>query len=171
MKSIDGRAKLGWELLDGARYTIDLYQREDAWGDRQARELVDDLTGKFLDFCEEDDDRSKVETYGHYFLDSVVISSGNQQRFIVDGQQHFTPLTLVMIYLLHIQLGWPDAEPIAPLVFIKRICTKKFNLDVKDRATCVETVGIVREDALALVEVEKGQAMSARQESTPVIDA
>ncbi len=138
MKRIDGKAKTVRELLDGARYTIDFYQREYAWGDRQARELIDDLTGKFLDFYEEGDDRSKVETYGHYFLGSVVISNKNQQRFIVDGQQRLTTLTLLMIRLHHLQQGRPDAEPIDTLIFSKRFGTKRFNLDVEDRAACME---------------------------------
>ena len=38
------------ELLDKAKYAIDFYQREYAWQERQVRELIDDLTGKFLDF-------------------------------------------------------------------------------------------------------------------------
>ena len=50
MKQIEGRAKTIRELLEGAKYTIDFYQREYAWGERQVRELIDDLTGKFLDF-------------------------------------------------------------------------------------------------------------------------
>ena len=47
-KTIDGRARTVRELLDKAKYAIDLYQREYAWQERQVRELIDDLTGKFL---------------------------------------------------------------------------------------------------------------------------
>ena len=57
MKSIDGRAKSIRELLDGAKFTIDFYQREYAWQERQVRELIDDLTGKFLDFYKEEHSR------------------------------------------------------------------------------------------------------------------
>lgn len=48
MKSIDGRAKTVRELMDGAKYTIDFYQREYAWQERQVRELLDDLSGKLI---------------------------------------------------------------------------------------------------------------------------
>ena len=74
MKRIEGRARTVRELLDAAKYTIDFYQREYAWQERQVRELVDDLTGKFLDFYEYDHARHEVESYGHYFLGSIVIS-------------------------------------------------------------------------------------------------
>ena len=49
MKSIDGRARTIRELMDGTKYAIDFYQREYAWKERQVRELIDDLTNKFLD--------------------------------------------------------------------------------------------------------------------------
>ena len=51
-KTIDGRARTVRELLDKAKYAIDFYQREYAWQERQVRELIDDLTGKFLDSYE-----------------------------------------------------------------------------------------------------------------------
>ena len=51
-KTIDGRARTVRELLDKAKYAIDFYQREYAWQERQVRELIDDLKGKFLDSYE-----------------------------------------------------------------------------------------------------------------------
>jgi len=137
---IDGRARTVRELLDGARYTIDFYQREYAWEERQVAELVDDLTGKFLDFYEESHERHQVERYGHYFLGSVVISNKNQQRFIVDGQQRLTTLTLLLIHLHHLSLDKPelDVDPIETLIYSKKFGKRSFNLDVEDRAACME---------------------------------
>ena len=94
LKAIDGRARTVRELLDKAKYAIDFYQREYAWQERQVRELIDDLTGKFLDHYEEGHARYEVERYGHYFLGSVVLSHKRGQRFVVDGQQRLTTLTL-----------------------------------------------------------------------------
>ena len=108
MKRIEGRARTVRELLDAAKYTIDFYQREYAWQERQVRELVDDLTGKFLDFYEYDHARHEVESYGHYFLGSIVISHKRGKRFIVDGQQRLTTLTLLLIYLDHFQADRED---------------------------------------------------------------
>lgn len=50
MKRIEGRARTVRELLDAGKYTIDFYQREYAWHERQVRELIDDLSGKLLAF-------------------------------------------------------------------------------------------------------------------------
>ena len=108
MKRIDGRARTVRELLDGARYTIDFYQREYAWQERQVQELIDDLSGKFLDFYEPEHERGAVEEYGHYFLGSIVISHKRSQKFIVDGQQRLTTLTLLLIYLHHLQYKASD---------------------------------------------------------------
>ena len=79
------------------KYAIDFYQREYAWQERQVRELIDDLTGKFLDSYESGHSRHEVGGYGHYFLGSIVISHKRGQRFVVDGQQRLTTLTLLLI--------------------------------------------------------------------------
>ena len=39
--------------------------------------------------------------YGHYFLGSIIISDKDGQKFIIDGQQRLTTLTLLLIYLHH----------------------------------------------------------------------
>ena len=133
MKRIEGRARTIRELLDAAKYTIDFYQREYAWKERQVRELVDDLTGKFLDFFETDHSRFEVERYGHYFLGSIVISHKRGQRFIVDGQQRLTTLTLLLIYLHHLQEEREDRVDVANLIYSEKYGRKSFNLDVADR--------------------------------------
>ncbi len=133
MQRIEGRARSVRELLDSARYTLDFYQREYAWQERQVRELVDDLTGRFGDFHEEDHERAEVERYGHYFLGSIVISHKRGQRFIVDGQQRLTTLTLLLIHLLHLQDGREDAVDVRKLIYSEKYGRKSFNLDVSDR--------------------------------------
>ena len=133
MKRIEGRARTVRELLDAAKYTIDFYQREYAWQERQVRELVDDLTGKFLDFYEYDHARHEVESYGHYFLGSIVISHKRGKRFIVDGQQRLTTLTLLLIYLDHFQADREDQVDVSNLIYSEKYGRKSFNLDVADR--------------------------------------
>ncbi len=141
-RRIDGRARTVRELLDGARYTIDFYQREYAWERRQVTELIDDLTGKFLDDYRDDHERHKVESYGHYFLGSIVISNKNQQRFIVDGQQRLTSLTLLLIHLHHLAQDKPelDVDSVETLVFSKKFGQRNFNLAVEDRAACMDKI-------------------------------
>jgi uncharacterized protein with ParB-like and HNH nuclease domain len=137
-KTIDGRAKTVRELLSGARYTIDFYQREYAWQQRQVHELIDDLTAKFGDSHQDGDERHEVAKYGHYFLGSVVICHKRDQKFIVDGQQRLTTLTLLLIHLSHLQQGRADGVPIDTLIFSTKFGERKFNLDVDQRAACME---------------------------------
>src|SRR3990172_8121445 len=99
MKEIRGEAKTIRQLLSGQRYTIDYYQREYRWEAKQLQELVDDLTGKFLDDQQPTDERSAVQGYGHYFLGSIILSRKNNESFIIDGQQRLTTLTLLLVYL------------------------------------------------------------------------
>ncbi|MDB4453917.1 DUF4268 domain-containing protein [bacterium] len=137
-KSIDGRARTVRELLDKAKYAIDFYQREYAWRERQVRELIDDLTGKFLDSYEPDHSRHEVEGYGHYFLGSVVISHKRGQRFVVDGQQRLTTLTLVLIHLHHLQAGRDERVEVQDLVYSEKYGRRSFNIDVPERAEVMQ---------------------------------
>ena len=73
-KTIDGHARTVRELLDKAKYAIDFYQREYAWQERQVRELIDDLTGKFLDSYESGHSRHEVGGYTAT-ISSVPLSS------------------------------------------------------------------------------------------------
>ena len=68
MKKIDGKGQSIRELLSGAKYSIDYYQREYRWQTKQISELLDDLTEKFLESYESSHERGEVEQYGHYFL-------------------------------------------------------------------------------------------------------
>jgi hypothetical protein len=137
-KTIDGRARTVRELLDKAKYTIDFYQREYAWQERQVRELIDDLTGKFLDSYESGHSRHEVEGYGHYFLGSIVISHKRGERFVVDGQQRLTTLTLLLIHLHHFQDDREERVEVQTLVYSEKYGRKSFNLDVPDRVEVMQ---------------------------------
>ena len=137
-KTIDGRARTVRELLDKAKYAIDFYQREYAWQERQVRELIDDLTGKFLDSYESGHSRHEVEGYGHYFLGSIVISHKRGQRFVVDGQQRLTTLTLLLIHLHHLQDDRDERVEVQTLVYSEKFGRKSFNLDVPDRVEVMQ---------------------------------
>lgn len=71
MQAIEGSAKTIKQLLQGSRYSVDSYQREYAWQTRQITDLIDDLSAKFLDSCDEGHDWQDVEHYGHYFLGAI----------------------------------------------------------------------------------------------------
>ena len=140
MKKIDGKGRSVRELLGGAKYSIDYYQREYRWQPKQMIELVEDLTAKFLESYETGDERGSVETYGHYFLGSIIISDRDGQKFIIDGQQRLTSLTLLLIYL-HQQLeDDEEKKQLADLIFSQKFGKRSFNLDVPDRTPCMEAL-------------------------------
>lgn len=63
MRKIDGEARTIRELLSGARYSIDYYQREYRWQTKQVTELMDDLMSRFQKEYERTDPREVVEAY------------------------------------------------------------------------------------------------------------
>jgi hypothetical protein len=140
MKEILGKAKTIRELLGGAKYSIDYYQREYRWQPKQMTELVEDLTGKFLESYEEGNDRGAVEHYGHYFLGSIIISDRDGQKFIIDGQQRLTSLTLLLIYLHRQLTDEEEKKQLADLIFSQKYGKRSFNLDVPDRTPCMEAL-------------------------------
>src|SRR5690349_17025415 len=100
-REIDGKGRTIRELLGSRKYSIDYYQRDYKWQQKQVAELIEDLSAKFLESFEEGDERSAVADYGHYFLGSVIVSDKDGQKFVIDGQQRLTTLTLLLIYLHH----------------------------------------------------------------------
>jgi hypothetical protein len=139
-REIDGKGRTVRELLAGRKYSIDYYQREYKWQQKQVAELIDDLTNKFLESHEGGNERTAVAEYGHYFLGSIIVSDKEGQKFIIDGQQRLTTLTLLLIFLRH-QLE--DAEQkgqIADLIFSKQYGKRSFNLDIPERGACMEAL-------------------------------
>jgi hypothetical protein len=140
MREILGRAVTIRELLKGAKYSIDYYQREYKWQDKQIRELIDDLTAKFLEDYDAEHERKKVADYAHYFLGSIIISKKESTSFVVDGQQRLTSLSLLLIALHHLQEGRPDQVNIDELIVSEKYGQKSFNLDVDERVPCMEAL-------------------------------
>ena len=139
-REIDGKGRTIRELLAGRKYSIDYYQREYKWQQKQVTELIDDLASKFLENHEEGNERSAVAEYGHYFLGSIIVSDKNGQKFIIDGQQRLTTLTLLLIFLQH-RLADPEQKgQIADLIFSQRYGKRSFNLDVPERTPCMEAL-------------------------------
>ena len=140
MREIRGNAKSIRALLGNAKFAIDYYQREFRWETKQITELIDDLTEKFLDSHEASNERSAVEQYGYYFLGSIIISDKDGHKFIIDGQQRLTSLTLLLIHL-HRQLTDDEQKgQLANLIFSKKFGRRSFNLDVPERTACMEAL-------------------------------
>ncbi|MCV2891281.1 DUF262 domain-containing protein [Ruegeria aquimaris] len=140
MQDIKGYDRSVQELLSSGSYGIDYYQREYKWARKQLQELVDDLTGRFLESYKAGDTSKDVAGYGHYFLGSIVVSQADEVRYLVDGQQRMTSLTLLMIYLNNLQQGREKAVAIQNLIFADDFGEKKFKLNVPERNDCMEAL-------------------------------
>ncbi len=141
MQKILGDAKSVRSLL-GQKYRIDYYQREYKWEPKQIRELIEDLTNRFLQDFNKQDPREKVSEYGQYFLGSVIISGKDNELFIVDGQQRITSLTLLLIYLNNLQQSREDAHRVGvdDLIYSTKFGKKSFNLNVPERNSCLQAI-------------------------------
>lgn len=140
MQKIHGQNRTVNNLLDKRKYAIDYYQREYRWTTKQVRELIQDLTEKFLENFRLDDERLAVEGYGHYYLGTAILSHKDGRDFIVDGQQRLTTLTLLLIYLHNLQVERDDAVPVEGLICSVKYGKKSFNIDVPERTPCMEAL-------------------------------
>jgi len=139
-REIDGKGRTVRELLAGRKYSIDYYQREYKWQKKQVEELIEDLAAKFLESHEAGDERSAVADYGHYFLGSIIVSDKDGHKYLIDGQQRLTTLTLILIHLHH-QLQDPEHKgQLADLIFSQKYGKRSFNLDIPERTPCMEAL-------------------------------
>ncbi len=140
IRTIDGKAKTVRELLKGVKYSIDYYQREFKWLEKQVRELVDDLSDKFLEDYQATHSRTKVADYPHYFLGSIIVSRKDGVGFLVDGQQRLTSLTLLLVLLRNLQKDGADKVNVDELIFSEKYAQKSFNLHVDERTAAMEAL-------------------------------
>jgi hypothetical protein len=139
-REIDGKGRTVRELLANRKYSIDYYQREYKWQREQIAELLNDLAAKFLESHEKGNERSAVAEYGHYFLGSIIISDRDGRKFIIDGQQRLTTLTILLIFLQHELQDAEQKAQVAELIFSQKYGKRSFNLDVDERTPCMEAL-------------------------------
>ena len=140
MREILGEAKTVRKLLHGVKYSIDYYQREYKWHEKQIRELVDDLSNKFLEEYDPTHPRRKVADYPRYFLGSIIISKKDSVSYIVDGQQRLTSLTLLLTLLRNLQNEHAVEVNVDELIFSELYGQKSFNLHVDERTPVMEAL-------------------------------
>lgn len=138
MQDIQGDDKTLEVLLSGSAFGIDYYQREYRWKRKQLQELVDDLYGQFSQTY---GPSIPLEKQSKYFLGSIVISKAGDVRNIVDGQQRITTLTLLLIYLNHLQKDHAKkVNKIEQLVYDEDPGGPKFKLDIPERNDCMSAL-------------------------------
>ncbi len=140
MKEILGDVKNLRSLLGGAKFAIDYYQREYRWATKQVAELVEDIAEKFKESYSPQDDRGSVGNYSRYFLGSIIISDKDGHKFIIDGQQRLTTLSLLLIRVYRLLQDEGQKAQLSELIFSLRLGKRSFNIDVKERAACMEAL-------------------------------
>lgn len=95
---VSGGRQIPFFLEDNRIYIIPGYQREIQWDNEKVQILVDDLKN------------------GNKFLGTVILSTSEVGKFeIIDGQQRFTVITLMITYLNSILPPSKRIEPICGL--------------------------------------------------------
>lgn len=139
MKKIEGSPKNLKQLLQNTKYSIHYYQREYMWQRKHIEELIDDLTSEFLDHYKPGDARPAVADYGTYFMGSIVLAG--RENAIIDGQQRFSSLTLLLMYLNNrLKAIGQNYNMIETMIFSEAFGTKSFNINVEDRQDCMEAI-------------------------------
>ena len=132
INKIDGNARTVRGLL-GEKYGIDYYQREYRWRRQDVEAMLEDLETRFMSNFTAGDLRQKVQQYPHYFLGPIVVSRKEGRHFLIDGQQRLTTLTLLLVYLNHLQQGREELVRVDDLIYSERYGEKSFHLDVEER--------------------------------------
>jgi hypothetical protein len=136
INKIDGDARTVRALL-GEKYGIDYYQREYRWRRQDVEAMLEDLETRFVASHTPGDSRQKVQQYSHYFLGPIVVSRKEGRHFLIDGQQRLTTLTLLLIYLNHLQTGRDEIVRVDELIYSERYGQKSFHLDVEERSAAM----------------------------------
>lgn len=90
------------ELLNNdVRYLIPMYQRNYAWGEGEITQLVQDV----FDYQQKSARSGRPQTY---YIGTLVVFARDDGRYeVIDGQQRFTTLSLLAIWLRkHAPAGW-----------------------------------------------------------------
>jgi len=126
------------DLLTHQKFKIDYFQREYRWEERHISQLIEDLVGVFLKSYKETHEREEVANYQSYYLGPVVFSIDEKaNKSIVDGQQRITSLTLLLIYLNHLQKNNESKVSIGDLIYSEKFGKKSFNMQDDDRILCL----------------------------------
>ncbi|MEV5251304.1 DUF262 domain-containing protein [Streptomyces werraensis] len=140
---VDGRGASVSQLFKNVRYGLEYYQREYTWTRRNMQELLDDLARRFLEQWKSGHERSQVRYYEPYFLGPIVTYEG-EMTYLVDGQQRFTSLLLLLTHLRKLMLEdeelEEDARDLDHLIRSRQYGKRTFTLDVEERNTCMEAL-------------------------------
>lgn len=135
---IDAKDKKLAEVLNGQRYKIDVFQREYRWQRPQIEALISDLSSSFTKSYHEGDTIDDYNSYDCYYMGPIVLCVDEKGDLsIIDGQQRLTSLTLLLIYLNHLQkrLDLVDdlTKEIESYLYVKKGGKKTLVINVETR--------------------------------------
>ena len=140
MKNLQAQAKNIRTLLANKKFGIDYYQREYRWERKHVAEMIADLAQVFLENHRQGDRPTAVMKYDGYFLGSIITSDKGGQRFIVDGQQRLTSVTLLLIHLYKSVVESNYKDMISNLIFAFGFGERTYNLDIPNRQQCMDSL-------------------------------
>ncbi|RKV79512.1 MAG: DUF262 domain-containing protein, partial [Alloprevotella sp.] len=96
------------EFLSEGKYVIPIYQRNYDWGEREALQLLEDISDYAQKNKEQDKEQNKEQPY---YIGSAVVflrtAHGETYFETIDGQQRLTTLTILACLLKHQEkAGW-----------------------------------------------------------------
>ena len=144
MQKIDKTDTLG-KILSGRRFTVDYFQREYRWGQKQIEQMLYDFQGTFEEYYDPNDHDTPEEVagYGFYYMGCIICTGGSVSK-IIDGQQRLTSLTLLLIYLMNLQkklgISKEDIVDVDSMIFAVHFSKKSFNIDVPERTRCMQAL-------------------------------
>jgi hypothetical protein len=125
-------------LFTDTNYLIDNYQREYAWSQDDVQTLIDDLWEGF-----EGHNGRSAETF---FLGPFVYVQHDQtSRWLVDGQQRFTTLHLILLHLHRIAQECDESDTAAKLHnmvygYTRHNRPRRFRIDINERRPALEAL-------------------------------
>lgn len=140
VKLIDGTAKTVQEMFTGRSYSIEYYQREYSWGRSNIEELIQDLFRSFIFDYDESHSRTDVANYRPYFLGPVVTFLRDGVRYLVDGQQRMTSLSLLMMHISTLLEPGDSQDQLRKLVYSTKYGQTKFTIDVPEREAVMSAI-------------------------------
>jgi len=99
-----------------------------------------DLESCFFNNYKSTHEREEVEYYNSYYLGPLVICNKEDNLSIIDGQQRLTSLTLLLIYINNLQKDHRNSEPIEDLIRSTKFGKHSYNLQIKERIECLNSL-------------------------------
>ncbi|MFB4285029.1 DUF262 domain-containing protein [Nonomuraea sp. MTCD27] len=147
-------------LFNESFYSIDYYQREYVWGEDEVRALITDLRQGFGPVDARGTHvRPGVES--QYFLGPFVYyESARGQRSLVDGQQRFTTLLLMLMRLRSMGIQYEETrhvEILTPLIRSQQRSQARYRVDLWDADRVLKAIFEDRN-----YEIGQGDSLSVR---------